>query len=164
MLSCVWFFVTPWTAPHQAPLSVAFSRQEYWNGLPFPSSGDLPNPGIKLNLLHCRQILYHLNHQGNPNIFLKSTIVQHSSWHTGAGIEWTGKKRYWLEDWEEMGDGRAEGSSAIGDRVKESVSHIWLFATRGCSLPGSSVHGLSQARILEWVAISSSRVSSWCRV
>ena len=37
----------PWTVAHQAPQSVGFSRQEYWNGLPFPSSGDLPNPGIK---------------------------------------------------------------------------------------------------------------------
>ena len=39
--------VTPWTAAHQAPLSVGFSRQEYWNGLPSPSPGDLPEPGIK---------------------------------------------------------------------------------------------------------------------
>ena len=37
----------PWTAAYQAPLSMAFSRQEYWSGLPFPSPGDLPNPGIK---------------------------------------------------------------------------------------------------------------------
>ena len=41
-------FVTPWTAALQAPLSMAFSRQEYWSGLPFPSAGDLPNPGIEL--------------------------------------------------------------------------------------------------------------------
>ena len=39
--------VTPWTVAHQAPLSVAFSRQEYWSGLPFPSPGDLPDPGIE---------------------------------------------------------------------------------------------------------------------
>ena len=38
---------TPWTVAHQAPLSMGFSRQEYWSGLPFPSPGDLPNPGIK---------------------------------------------------------------------------------------------------------------------
>ena len=37
----------PWTAAHQAPLSMEFSRQEYWRGLPFPSPGDLPNLGIK---------------------------------------------------------------------------------------------------------------------
>ena len=36
---------TPWTVAHQAPLSMGFSRQEYWSGLPFPSPGDLPSPG-----------------------------------------------------------------------------------------------------------------------
>ena len=40
-------FATPWTVAHQAPLSMGFSRQEYWSGLPFPSPGDLPDPGIK---------------------------------------------------------------------------------------------------------------------
>ena len=47
--------VAPWTVTHQSPLSLAFSRQEYWSGLPFPFPGDLPNPGIKpgfLSLLH----------------------------------------------------------------------------------------------------------------
>ena len=39
--------MTPWTVAHQAPLSMKFSRQEYWNGLPFPSPGDLLDPGIK---------------------------------------------------------------------------------------------------------------------
>ena len=41
-------FGTPWTVAHQAPLSMGFSRQEYWNGLAFPSPGNLPDPGIKL--------------------------------------------------------------------------------------------------------------------
>ena len=40
-------FATPWTIVLQAPLSMRFSRQEHWNGLPFPSPGDLPDPGIK---------------------------------------------------------------------------------------------------------------------
>ena len=40
-------FVTPWTAAWQVPLSMGSPRQEYWNGLPFPSPGDLPKPGIK---------------------------------------------------------------------------------------------------------------------
>ena len=39
--------MTPWTVAHQAPLTLEFSRQEYWSGLPFPSPGDLPNPGIE---------------------------------------------------------------------------------------------------------------------
>ena len=47
LVSHVWLFATPWTIAHQAPLSVEFCRQEYWSGLPFPSPGDLPNPGIK---------------------------------------------------------------------------------------------------------------------
>ena len=38
---------TPWTVARQAPLSMGFSKQEYWSGLPFPSPGDLPNPGIE---------------------------------------------------------------------------------------------------------------------
>ena len=38
---------TPWTVAHQALLPIGFSRQEYWSGLPFPSPGDLPEPGIK---------------------------------------------------------------------------------------------------------------------
>ena len=40
-------FVTPWALVHEAPLSTGFSRQEYWSGLPFPSPGDLPGPGIE---------------------------------------------------------------------------------------------------------------------
>ena len=46
-LSCVQLFATPWTVAHQALPSVGFSRQEYWSGLPFPSPGDLPYPGIE---------------------------------------------------------------------------------------------------------------------
>ena len=46
-LSRVWLFETPWTTAYKAPLSMAFSKQEYWSGLPFPSPGDLPDPGIE---------------------------------------------------------------------------------------------------------------------
>ena len=46
-LSRVRLFVTPWTVTYQAPWSMGFSRQEYWSGLPFPSPGELPNPGIE---------------------------------------------------------------------------------------------------------------------
>ena len=47
LLSCVRLVTTPWTVAHQAPPSMGFSRQEYWSGLPFPSPGDLPDPGIE---------------------------------------------------------------------------------------------------------------------
>ena len=47
MLSCVQFFVTPWTVARQAPLLMGFSRQGYWSELPFPPPSDLPDPGIE---------------------------------------------------------------------------------------------------------------------
>ena len=47
LLSRVQLFVTLWTVAYQAPPSMGFSRQEYWNGLPFPSPGDLSDPGIE---------------------------------------------------------------------------------------------------------------------
>ena len=53
-------FVTPWTVAHQGPLSMGFPRKEYWSGLPCPSPGDLPKPGIQ-TYVSCisRQFLYH---------------------------------------------------------------------------------------------------------
>ena len=48
MLSRVRLFANLWAVAHQAPLSMGFPRQEYWNGLPFSSPGDLPDPGIEL--------------------------------------------------------------------------------------------------------------------
>ena len=46
-LSHLGLSAAPWTVAHQAPPSMEFSRQEYWSGLPFPSPGDLPDPGIE---------------------------------------------------------------------------------------------------------------------
>ena len=61
-LSRVQLFATPWTV---APLSMGFSRQEYWSGLPFPSSGNLPDPGIEpRSPALIDKTLYHLSHQG----------------------------------------------------------------------------------------------------
>ena len=47
VFSCIWFFVTPWTVAHQAPLFMEFSRQEQQSGLPCPPLGDLPDPGVE---------------------------------------------------------------------------------------------------------------------
>ena len=69
-LNCVQLFVTPWTVAHQALLSMYFSRQEYWSGLPFPSLGDLPDPRIgatSLSLLHWQVDSLLLCHLGSPN-------------------------------------------------------------------------------------------------
>ena len=62
VLSHVQLFATPWTVTHQAPLSIEFSRQEYWSRLPFSPQGDLTDPGIEpASCVSCigRQILYH---------------------------------------------------------------------------------------------------------
>ena len=66
--------VTPWTIAHQAPLSVGFPRQEYWNRFPFPSPDDLPNPGIKpkpptLPALQVDSLC--LSHQGSSTYYGK---------------------------------------------------------------------------------------------
>ena len=65
-LSRVQLFSTPWTIAYQAPLSMERSRQEYWSWLPFPSPGESNLQGSNLGFLRCRQMLYHLSHQGSP--------------------------------------------------------------------------------------------------
>ena len=62
LLSRVWLFATSWTVACQVPLSMGFSRQEYWSGLPFPSPGIFLTQGSNPRLLLCRQILYILSH------------------------------------------------------------------------------------------------------
>ena len=64
--SCVRLFVTLWTVACQAPLSMEFSRQEYWSGLPFPPPGDLPNTGIEsTSLMSSGWVLYHQHPLGS---------------------------------------------------------------------------------------------------
>ena len=64
--SRVQLFATPWTVAHQALPSMGFSRQEYWSGLPFPSPGDLPNPGIEPRSPHCKKMLLPSEPPGKP--------------------------------------------------------------------------------------------------
>ena len=66
LLNRVQLFVTPWTIAYQAPPSQEFPRQEYWNGLPFPSPGDLPDPGIEPTSPAWQVDSLPLNQLGNP--------------------------------------------------------------------------------------------------
>ena len=66
LLSHVQLFVTLWTVACQAPLSMGFSRQEYWNGLPFPSPGDLPDPGIEPMSPALADGFFVTEYQGSP--------------------------------------------------------------------------------------------------
>ena len=81
--SRVRLFVTPWTAVCQAPLSMGFSRQEYWSGFPVPSQWIFPIQGPNLGLPHCRQILYQLSHQGSS---LGSFLCPNLSWSLWPSI------------------------------------------------------------------------------
>ena len=67
--------LTPWTAAHQVPLSVRLSRQEYWNGLPFPPPGDLPDPKIE-PASHWQVDSLPLSHQGNPKRRLLGELIR----------------------------------------------------------------------------------------
>ena len=77
-LSHVRLFVTPWTAAHQVPLSMGFSRLEYWSVVPFPSPGDFPHPGLR----HCGQTLYRLSYQGMTQQ-LHFWVYNHKDWKQG---------------------------------------------------------------------------------
>ena len=117
-LSRVQLFATPWTVAYQASPSMGFSRQECWSGLPFPSPGDLPDPGIE---------------PGSPALQADALLSKPpGNCHPKSMEE--------------------------GQRV-ECVclfSRVWLFMTPWTvGPPGSSVHGIFQASILDWVAISS---------
>ena len=77
MLSSVCLFATPWTVAHQAPLSVGFSKQEYWSGLPFLPPGDPPTQGLNPCLLHWEAGSLPLSYLLSPKLYqgsLKSEI------------------------------------------------------------------------------------------
>ena len=139
-------FATPWTVACQVPLSMGLSRQEYWSGLPFPSQGDLPNSGIQPGLLHWQVDSLPLSHLGSQKcdiyighkniciyLFIKSITFYNN-----------------------------EKNPLPSHMCACSVIQpcLTLCYPIDCSLPGSSVHRILQARMLEWVAISSFRGSS----
>ena len=72
----------PWTVAHQTPLPMGFPRQEYWSGLPFPSPGDLPNPGIKPTSPALASRFFTTEQPGKPDIYPTGAplILRFSSW------------------------------------------------------------------------------------
>ena len=118
----------------------------------FPTQAS--NPGLP----HCRRILYHLSHQGSPWLTV-SVYVHIYTWHSNICT--------WVWHWWYSGE-HSYLPSICKVKVKvKSLSRVWLFATPStiayCSLPGSSVHGIFQAIVLKWIAISFFRGSSWPR-
>ena len=97
----------PWIVAHQVPLSIGFPRQEYWSGLPFPSSGDLLTQGLNPHLLHWQKDSLPLSYQGN-RLYLRN-FYTHPTWLPGpkgwvfsligfqeqfAAIEFPGKQAF----------------------------------------------------------------------
>ena len=82
--------MTPWTAAHQAPLSMGFCRQEYWSGLPFPSSGDLPEPEIKPWSPELQVDSLPTELPGTPfYLFILATLgLRHFLWTFSSCSEW----------------------------------------------------------------------------
>ena len=115
---------TPWTAAHQAPLSLGFSRQEHWSGLPFPSP----------------------MHESEKWKWSRSVVSDSQRLH---GLQPTRL----LRPWDFPGK-----STGVGCHCLQPC--LTLCDPMGCSLPGSSTHRILQARILEWVAMPSSKGSS----
>ena len=127
-------------AAHQAPLSLGFSRQEYWSGVPLPS----PLHHFSLYLMLLRTVLSALcnitgicYYQACLRLAVINVIFE--------------EKKIWFPLWNKgCGGGLVTKSCALCDPMD-------------CSPPDSSVRGISQARILEWGAVSFSRESSWPR-
>ena len=72
--SCHTLFATPWTVAHQAPLFMEVSRQEYWSGLPFPSAGDLPNPGMEPSECLLPLLAYPKSHQEREGCYFTEAV------------------------------------------------------------------------------------------
>ena len=109
LLSCVWLFATPWSVACQAPKSMGFPRQEHGSGLPFPSQGDLPDPGIKLASLMSPTLAGGFFTTGSPrkptpysNWYKKFTVIHsHSILNTRYLSNQSYDKLFWKD-----GEGR----------------------------------------------------------
>ena len=126
---------------------MGFPRQGYWSGLPFSSPGDLPDPGIEpslLWLLHCGWILYQLSYEGSP-----VNQKEENNYRILTHICGTGR----------LGLTRIP-LMCVRACVLVAQPCPTLCDPTDCSPSGSSVHGILQARTLEWVAIPFSRGSS----
>ena len=93
-------FVTPWTVAHQAPLSLGFPRQEYRSGLPFPSPGNLPDPGIKPVSSALANKFFTTEPPGKPRVFqilVYLMILLSNSCIKGMpqSLKWTNNQKPW---------------------------------------------------------------------
>ena len=149
----VWHFATPWTITYQVPLSMGFSRQEYWSGLPVPSTGDLPNPGIKprsptlqADSLPCASPAAKLS------CFKSCLTLCNPIDGSLPGSPVPGILQARTLEWVAISFSNAWKWKV---KVKSLQSCLTLRHPMDCSLPGSSVHGILQARIRSGLSVPS---------
>ena len=119
----------------QDPLSMAFSRQEFWSGLPSPFPGYLPAPGIDPSLLHCRQSLYCLSHQGSPQRGLQLCLIIYHQAYLRIK-RWLYHVICWTLYWKWKNTGQLSGC-----RVTASTSYL------PCGWNPKSNHGRSETSV-----------------
>ena len=148
----VQFFATVWTVAHQAPLSLGFPTQEHWSGLPFPSAGHLPDPGIKLLSLKSPALV--------GRFFTTSaTWEAQTIWYFFFfffSLENPLGRRF--DFYLNKASTQCKYFISVGSVSCSVVSDS--LGPMDCSLPGSVmelIHGILQVRILEGLAIPSSR-------
>ena len=179
VLSHVWLFATHWTVALQAPLSMGFSWQKYWRGLLFPPLWDFPDPEIKpvsfvSPILQADSLP--LSHKGSPffligmlkiiGILKVKVKVKSLSRVRPSVTPWTQPTRL-LHPWDFPGNSTGVGCHFLLQCMKvkseSEVTQLCLTLSdlMDCSLPGSSVYGIFQARVLEWGAIAFSKLVYW---
>ena len=150
----VWIFATPWTIQ-----SMEFSRSEYWSGWLLPSPEDLSNPGIKPRspILRADSLSAELQRKPKNTGVGGLSLLQHI--FQTQELNWGLLHSRWIL-YQLSSQGSQKHQWVV---VLVAQSCPLLCDLMDCSQPGSCVHGILQARMLEWVAIPFSRGSSWPR-
>ena len=149
-----------WNVARQAPLSLGFSRQEYWSGLPFPSPGSLPDPGHRPGSPALQADSLPIDLQGKP-YFISSCCC---CWVTSVVSDSVRPRRRQPTrmpcPWDSPGKNTGVGCHFLLQCMKVksesevTQSCLTLSDPIDCSPPGSSIYGIFQARVLEWGTIA----------
>ena len=152
--SHVQLFAAPWTIAHEAFLSIEFSRQGYWHGLPCPPPGESPNPGIKpASPALQAEVTYP---KCRARIWIQAYIFPNFTFFSLICYLPGNRRKNLREQWSLL-----KTPPTILSYQAPLLSCVQLFGTpMDCNPTGSSVHVIFQERILEWMAISFSRGSS----
>jgi len=159
--SHVQFCATPWSAARQAPLSMGFSRQEYWSGLPCLLQGIFPTQGSNLFLLHLPVLagrFFTTRATWEAHLSMLLLLLSHVSDSVRPHRH---QPTTLPRPWDSPGENTGVGCHFLQCMKVKSESEAAqscpaLSDCMDCSPPGSSIHGIFQVRVLEWGTIASS--------